>query len=153
MDFRDLLPFIVGLLYFLFKRRSRAREVEPEPEPEPIKPRTKRTYEDRSMTFEEMVKKMLEDQQKQKEVVVVEPEPVREWNMTPSVRRAPDADLKTSSDAAVFTYDDQTEPSSKLDGLHHSIDRHLALEDDSASNIIDLRQAVVYDAILRRPDF
>lgn len=149
-----MLPFIVGLLYFLFKSRSRSRQAEPEPEPEPVTPRARRTYEDRSMTFEEMVKKMLDDQQKQKEVVVEDPEPAREWKMTPSVRKTPDAELKTSSDAPVFTYDENPVPTSKLDGLHHTIDRHFEKEEKGLiEGEIDLRQAIIYDTILRRPNF
>lgn len=157
MDFWDLVPFIVGALYLFSKGKS--KEVPPKPQAPRPQPKTKTT----EPSFEEVLRELMGDVSRQPQVVTEPPAP-KTLAEERSEQRSFETPVKKkkgktvhieSIESRTWSYDDHIEDEIKEEKrTHHEIDRHFAIEQIGLkAEDIDLRNAVIYDAILRRPEY
>lgn len=169
MDLKDLLPFIVGGLYLFFKaRKKQTEDIEEIPTP-PVKKKNRPAPPVTSL--EEVLKElMIPVPAKEKKPVNTD---MRDQDYRQKSWETKDSDIKPQGhtfeknlarkaktgtklgeETQAWDYEDKIEHTSKESTLHKKFDRHIAVEVETLhSEDIDLRQAVVYDAILHRPDF
>lgn len=127
MDFLEILAFIVGLIYFMSrsKRKSETKVVPPAPQntDQPASPRGEKNLED---IFREIMRQQMPVA---KEIRVEEPEP--EYILRRPVQSEVNKPKNKTVERVISL-------SKNKENVRHMPD-------------FDLRQAVIYDAILNRP--
>lgn len=138
-NFFELLPFIIGILYFVFGGRKKKKD---SPKPRHQKPKTPE-----STTSIEDILRELTGETKATPKPKTQAAPVKQ---TPDVKEKP---LETISPEITYNADGDYAHSSEKMKEREIID-FVELEkssEDSSSIDFDLRQAVIYDAVLNRP--
>jgi hypothetical protein len=171
MDIWDVIPFVVGA-YYLFGRSKKKSDPDQPAQPAPKK-RPEVSLEDvwkqltsQTSTVEQTIPPpdIIEPRKKIKQTPVVEEKGLQDYSeyQTRKTMR-PDSvghslgreNLEKKSYVKLKNiaekYDDPILHSTKK-SLHREFDRHLAVDVEVLSaEDIDLRQAIIYDAILNRP--
>lgn len=160
MDFWDLVPFIVGAIYLFSKGKGKST---PQPAPEETPKRSKSTSSEPS--FEEVLRELMGEKNKQPEVVVETPRKTQTvYPMdVPSDRRSYESPVKKKKEKTVrienpdthtWSYDDHIEDELvEKKRVHREFDRHMEVEEIGLkADEIDFRNAVIYDAIFHRPE-
>ena len=133
MDFFEIIAFVVGLLYFLSrsnKKDKKKKRTAPSPtnRPQPQQPQSQQPVE-KEQSLEDIFREIMRQQQPQPKVEVVEEKPI-----SPAVE-------ETVIPHVTPVVSEKPAKSMKVGHDHE----HLAE--------VDLRQAIIYDAILNRPDY
>ncbi len=169
MSVWDVIPFVVGA-YYLFGRSRKKTEIEQPAQPAPKK-RPEISLEDVWKQLTEQVTEVpmhhqetvVETVKPKVKSVLVKDQSVQDYSeyqgrttMRPdsvghTLKRANTEKKSYVKSKNIEQYDDKV-VHSKSNALHRDIDRHFAEEvENLTAEDIDLRQLIVYDAILNRP--
>jgi len=133
VDFFEIIAFVVGLLYFLSrsnKKDKNKKRTAPRPanRPQQGRPQSQQPA-DKEQSLEDIFREIMRQQQPQPKVEVVQEKPAEPAVKEPAMPRV----TPTVSEKPA-----KSNSSSKYHELHTEI---------------DLKQAIIYDAILNRPDY
>ena len=144
-NFFELLPFIIGILYFVFGGRKKKKE-----SPKPNHRQPKRTSN--TPSIEDILKELTGESSQRRP----EPEPVHtpDYELDPW-ESAVDERIRVSeenaTDVYVDQYDHNADTGESIEKIHEEILEEQHLVYDTNERDFDLRTAIINEAILNRP--
>ena len=170
MDFWDIIPFVVGAFYLFGRSRKKPDTEQPTPEqrPEVSLEDVWKQLTNQTLPVEPSIPapKVEKTKKKNKPVPVAEERGLQDYSeyqgrktMRPdsvghSLKRENQTKKSYVKSRNIAEHYDDPILHSTTDALHHEFNRHLAEDVEMLSaDDIDLKQAIIYDAILNKPKF